>query len=171
MKLFDRLSQPLKGGKSKGTPSGQPVQDKQGETFWLRTDLYEDGGHVIWLEQPGQNVGCAKLYRDTSTSCAIEEIKVSEGYRGRGLGTILVSEIFRLAQVDGLTMLWGWVTLADFLSTPHLLDWYVRCGFQVHCDNTEIRHLLAQSHEDQEHLIVTQGSRSVAQIRKVISSM
>jgi N-acetylglutamate synthase-like GNAT family acetyltransferase len=171
MKLFTRLVKAVRDTKPNSTPSaldGQPVQDKHGKIFWLRTDLYEDGGHVIWLGQPGRNVGCAKLHRDAPSSCAIADLKIDERYRDRGLGTILVKEVFRLAEDDGVELLWGWVTLADFLSTKHLLDWYLRRGFQVHYDEAEIERLLSLSREEQEQLAATIGTRTVAKIRKMM---
>ncbi len=93
-------------------------------------------------------------------------MQVVEQFRGKGLGTILLNEVVRLGELDGMHVLWGWVTLADLLATKHLLDWYLRCGFQVSFDKAEIERLLALSPKEQEQLGATSGTRSVAQIRK-----
>ena len=175
MKLMNRLAKALavtenKAGGPRGTPKGKPIQDRCGETFWLHPELYEDGGHVIWLGRPGQNVGCAKLYRDTPSSCVIGELKVSEQFRGRGLGTILLNEVFRLAKADKLEKVWAWVTLSDFLATKHLLEWYSRYGFEVRVDKAEIERLLALSLQEQTQLSATSGTRSVAQISVLTSN-
>ena len=157
-------------GMPRSTPKGTPVEDNGGETFWLHPELYEDGGHVIWLGRPGQNVGCAKLYRDTPSSCGIEYIEVSEQYRGRGLGTILLDEVIRLARVDRLEEVWGWVTLAHFLATKHLLEWYSKYGFAVRDDKAEIERLFALSLEEQNQLSATSGTRTVARISMLLSN-
>jgi hypothetical protein len=52
-------------------------------------------------------------------------------YRGNGLGTALLKQVMATAQDLGIHTIYGSVTQADLDTTPYLLDWYKRQGFQV----------------------------------------
>lgn len=58
-------------------------------------------------------------------------VQVTERYRERGLGTLLVRAAIRLARRRGAQELHGMVVLSDVKEHPFLPEWYARLGFAV----------------------------------------
>lgn len=55
----------------------------------------------------------------------------SRNFRRRGIGDLIMQEVFSEARKAGIRELWGSVMQADIERAPWLLDWYGRLGFAV----------------------------------------
>ena len=52
-------------------------------------------------------------------------------FRGRGIGSKLLTRILSEATTTGMREVWGSVTQSDIAKTPGLLQWYEQMGFVV----------------------------------------
>jgi hypothetical protein len=58
--------------------------------------------------------------------------EASINLRGRGIGTILLNRVISDARRARVKSIWGSVSLDDIETTPALLAWYQKRGFQIH---------------------------------------
>jgi ribosomal protein S18 acetylase RimI-like enzyme len=85
-----------------------------------------DGGGVMFGALDGGRLVGFAIYRPhlTEDTAVLAVLHVSNGYRGRGIGTALAGEIVRLARADGAR--WLYVSSAPTKST---VDFYRGLGF------------------------------------------
>lgn len=132
------------------TPTQFPktVVAKDGKRYRIILKL---AGQVVWLElcRGSQTIGYARCILE-GPSLLLGDLIIEEPnsggliglirqvlqaapktYRGKGLGTALLQQVIATSKDLSIQQIHGSVTQADLDTTPHLLDWFKRHGFQV----------------------------------------
>jgi GNAT superfamily N-acetyltransferase len=89
-----------------------------------------DRGMVILCEEAGKAIGMVVLLFTVSTALGsrvaiLEDMVVDPGFRGQGIGTLLMQEVFDYAEREGL----GRITLLTDHDNTAAHDFYTGSGF------------------------------------------
>jgi GNAT superfamily N-acetyltransferase len=90
----------------------------------------DDDGFDLFAILSGHNAGHACCTHENRSLC-VEDLRVREPFRGRGIGSELLRRVFEKAAELAMHEIWGGVTAKDIGATPFLLAWYERNGFIV----------------------------------------
>ena len=109
-------------------------------TYWadrrpvgqIEKSLRHSACYGVWLDDAQKLVGFARVITDCATTYYLCDVIIDPEYRGRGLGTALVSHIVSLPAYDGLR---GILITRD----AHAL--YRKFGFEVLNDRVMVKSL------------------------------
>jgi GNAT superfamily N-acetyltransferase len=88
--------------------------------------IMEAGGVLLTALEEETLIGFAILRPQLTKSMAqLAELHVSNGYRGKGVGTMLIQETFRLAKEGGATDMY-----VSSIPTKNSVDFYMKHGFR-----------------------------------------
>ena len=89
--------------------------------------ILEGGGIILIALEEEMLVGFALLRPKLIKSMAqLAELHVSHGYRGKGIGTELIQEAFRLAKEGGAEAIY-----VSSIPTKNTVDFYLKHGFNL----------------------------------------
>lgn len=108
----------------------EPIRDDRGQTYWLKTHRSE--GHTnLCVCRRGGALGHAVAKWVGPDEAVLENLIVATPFQGRGLGTVLLHRVIKLARREGVQRLTGLVIRKDAERNPRLLGWYQRWGFMA----------------------------------------
>ena len=107
-------------------------------TYWaaqrpvekIASSMRHSACYGVWLEDEQKLVGFARVITDYATTYYLCDVIIDEAYRGRGLGTALVSHIVSLPT---------YATLRGFLITQGAHGLYRKFGFETATDRVMVR--------------------------------
>jgi len=129
------------------------VRDKQGKPYRIG-HAKSDGAIQFYLEDAGGKKGYCYVVPESKSSwqladieiCNVVEIRQSklvrrirtslrletepQSYRGLGLGSALLDSVIASARESGVRHIRSSIAPDDIQTTPYLLEWYQKHGFQ-----------------------------------------
>ncbi|MBD1896201.1 GNAT family N-acetyltransferase [Coleofasciculus sp. FACHB-129] len=130
----------------------QLVKDKQGRQYQMKGDYDNESGLlVVKLQYQNQEVGRLQcLLEYPPGEMKIGDLIISDdddvveiprwrkvfklkprNYRNKGLGTYLLKFALDFARQKGMTHIYGCLTHKDIATTPGLINWYKKHGFEL----------------------------------------
>ncbi|MEP0880611.1 GNAT family N-acetyltransferase [Trichocoleus sp. ST-U3] len=129
----------------------QLVGDKQGRQYQMKGDYdYESGLLVVKLQYQNNEVGRLQCVVDPPGEMKISDLIISNdddvveiprwrkvfklkprNYRNKGLGTYLLKFALDFARQKGMRRIYGCLTHKDIATTPGLINWYKKHGFEL----------------------------------------
>ncbi|MBD1901262.1 GNAT family N-acetyltransferase [Trichocoleus sp. DQ-A3] len=130
----------------------QLVKDKQGRQYQMKGDYDDESGLlVVKLQYQNNEVGRLQCVVDPPGEMKISDLIISNddddvveiprwrkvfklkprNYRNKGLGTYLLKFALDFARQKGMTHIYGCLTHKDIATTPGLINWYKKHGFEL----------------------------------------
>lgn len=146
---------PIKQPGSMNINSPKTIVDKDNKTYTLNV-LDDDSSIVIKVYRFNTLIGEVKCFKESLEVLYLRDIAIANdaipdlrniwvtpqkkilqeqpgpvNYRGRGLGSALMTFLIRYAAGYGFQAIYGNVYQQDLENNPKLLQWYQRHGFQL----------------------------------------